>query len=116
MPSPPLLTTPFTSSPTAVCKDCGTPLIRTGQVVTFAETPKTTASKVEGRLVRGHAAYKGWVPTLFVNICPTCDGHTERPDDEPDLPEPAPSVNEVMESYLERLGRLHDEAQQEDGA
>jgi hypothetical protein len=112
MPTPPLLTTP-TQPATAPCSECGDALVRTGQPTTFADIGRTTPSEVGGRRVRGHAPFKGWVPSLLVAICPTCDGHTERPDDDPDT-EPAPSVTEVMESYLERYGRLHDEAQAED--
>jgi hypothetical protein len=65
--------------------------------------------------MRGHKAYKGWVPSLLVTICPTCDGHVERPDapaatapDDGLLP---PTQTPALESYLERLGRLHDEGE-----
>lgn len=109
MPAP-LLATPSTESPVS-CGECGDTLIRTGKVITFADVTGTTPSA----RMRGHKAYKGWVPSLLVTICPTCDGHVERPDapaatapDDGLLP---PTQTPALESYLERLGRLHDEGE-----
>ena len=101
MPAP-LLATPSTESPVS-CGECGDTLIRTGKVITFADVTGTTPSA----RMRGHKAYKGWVPSLLVTICPTCDGRAEPV--EPVEPDTRPLMADVRETYLERLGRMHDE-------
>lgn len=100
----PLLTTP-TADSSAKCAACGTALVRTGKPITFADIGGTTASVIGGKPTRGHRAFKGWVPSLLIAVCPVCDTAAERTD-EP-TPEP-PEVAAIRESYLERLGREHD--------
>jgi len=96
--STPILTTPVQVA-TKTCEHCGSILQRTGNPVTFGDIGGTTASMK----MRGHPAFRGWVPSLLVAICPICDAApdaattTETKDDS--------LAAAPVESYLERVGR-----------
>lgn len=96
MPTP-LVATPVNDSKEH-CKECGSPLKLTGNPVTFGDLPATPRTSS----VRGHRAYKGWVPSLLVYICPVCDSRKEPTEAEAQV-ETKSLVDEDREAYLNRL-------------
>lgn len=110
---PPLIATPTREANTN-CTTCGSTLLRTGNPVSFGDSKGTMPSMVNGRATRGHQPYRGWIPSLLVAVCPTCDVWT---------PEPEPTATTSTASRLrDAFGRFtkpksienltHDEADQ----
>ena len=93
----PMLANPAADSE-ALCPTCQSKLLRTGKPATFSDG--------KAKPEKWGRPYKGWIPALLVDICPTCDVRvgTDSVSVEPVAAAAAEPVVE-RESYLERVAR-----------